>query len=408
MIIVSSLFLCAWLVRPTYFTNIAGNNEVYSVPTKVSDSAYDIETQEKVASEIETLKSKNTYTESSMLLIHNPYGTNTQSMYVYFTTVTPMNVSYTIHVDDETIPDFTNTLPTKDSYSTQHEYQLLGLIPDMENTITFHLVDKDGIKTDVSYEYNMGSLLGSEEILLEKEEGTSTQEVSEGLYVILGNDSTEKDFMYYYDNNGVLRGEVPIANYRSHRLLFNDNNMYFSYDTNKIAEMNNLGQITNIFDLGTYDLHHDYVFDDNDNILILASDTTANTVEDMVIRLNISTKEINLVADLGTLFPTYKEECTSYVSEDMDWMHINTIQSMGNGEILLSSRETSTIIKLSNIYDTPTVDYMMGERTFWDSTDYANLLLSKDGSFTSQAGQHSITYVEDDSLEDGQYYLYIN
>lgn len=31
-----------------------------------------------------------------------------------------------------------------------------------------------------------------------------------GLYVILGNDSENDDFMYYYDNNGTIRGEISI------------------------------------------------------------------------------------------------------------------------------------------------------------------------------------------------------
>lgn len=60
-----------------------------------------------------------------------------------------------------------------------------------------------------------------------------------------------------------------------------------------MIEMDSLGQITNIFDLGNYDLHHDYVFDDNGDMLILATDTTKTTVEDMIIRLNIYTGTVD-------------------------------------------------------------------------------------------------------------------
>ena len=49
----------------------------------------------------------------------------------------------------------------------------------------------------------------------------------------------------------------------------------------------------------------------------------------------------------------------------------------------------------------------MGEQSFWEDSAYESLLLDKANSFISQTGQHSITYVEDASLEDGQYYLYM-
>ncbi len=62
-------------------------------------------------------------------------------------------------------------------------------------------------------------------------------------------------------------------------------------------------------------------------------------------------------------------------------MHINTIQYIGNGSVLLSSRETSTIIKVDNIYDGPVVSYMIGEKDFWKDTSYVSLLLNKKGDF---------------------------
>ena len=53
---------------------------------------------------------------------------------------------------------------------------------------------------------------------------------------------------------------------------------------------------------------------------------------------------------------------------------------------------------------------MIGEESFWKDTGYENLLLTKDesdGSFSCTGGQHSVTYVEDEELPEGQYYLYM-
>lgn len=213
--------------------------------------------------------------------------------------------------------------------------------------------------------------------------------------------------MYYYDNSGVLRGEVPIIGYRSHRLLFSEEDMYFSISETEMARMDELGQVTAVYDLGQYELHHDYVFDDDGNILLLATDTEQDSVEDVIVRLDVSDGTVEEVLDLGDLFGSYKEACVENSDGELDWMHINTIQWMGDGQVLLSSRETSSIIKVADLYGTPSVDYMISDPAVWSDTEWAGLVLEKDGDFASQGGQHSITYVEDESLPEGQYYLYM-
>ena len=66
--------------------------------------------------------------------------------------------------------------------------------------------------------YDMGSLLGDEDIQLKRVSG-SKQDLGNGLYTLLGNDSDDQDFVYMYDTNGILRSEIPIIGYRSHRML---------------------------------------------------------------------------------------------------------------------------------------------------------------------------------------------
>lgn len=49
-------------------------------------------------------------------------------------------------------------------------------------------------------------------------------------------------------------------------------------------------------------------------------------------------------------------------------MHINTLQWLGDGQIIISSRETSTIMKIDDLYDDPSIEYMIGSEEFWDGT----------------------------------------
>lgn len=375
---------------------------------------YTTEYQEAVKKRLETAKESGTYTTEKMLVEQNPFGTNTLSLYVYFATEEPVSVSYVVSVPDSEIADFGGKVNQEETYTTEHEFQVIGLIPDMENTITFTQEAEDGTITTASCKYKMGSLAGEEEVQLKQTAGQTdvSSQISlpdSGLYVILGNDSDDVDFMYYYDENGTISGEVPLIGYRSHRLVFENDRMYYSISETKIAAVNELGMVEQVYDLGNYQLHHDYVFDDDGNLLILATDTGKQTVEDCVLKLNPSTGEVSCILDLEDLLGDYKESL-GMDQEDLDWVHINTIQWMGEDSILLSSRETSTILKIQNLNTAPEIAYMIGEESFWEGTGYENLLLTKDesnGSFSSAGGQHTVTYVTDDSLPDGQYYLYL-
>lgn len=373
---------------------------------------YTEEYQESVQTRLDNAKNSGNYTEDAMLIEPNPYGTNSLSLYVYFKTEDAARVSYTVSVEDGDISDFSASPASEEAYGTEHEFQVTGLVPDMENTVTFTVSYEDGSVKEYQYTEETADTAGSEEVRLRTEDAVedASEKLENGLYVILGNDSDELDFMYYYDNDGVLRGEVPLIGYRSHRLLFREGLMYYSISETKIAAVNSLGMAEKIYDTGTYELHHDYAFDADGNLLVLATDTEKDSVEDIVIRLDGESGEITGVLDLGEVFPDYKESCSVAEDGDLDWIHINTLQYLEDETLILSSRETSTILKISGAFSEPAVDYMIGAEEFWEGTGYEELLLEKDesgGTFSDTGGQHTVTYVEDDTLPEGQYYLYM-
>ena len=299
---------------------------------------------------------------------------------------------------------------------------MLGLIPKVKNTITLTITDTDGNATTRTIEQTGPKLLGEEEVRLEQavapDESTVTT-LGNGLYAILGNDSNEQDFMYYYDANGVIRGEIPVLYYRSHRLLFdNDGIMWFSASTKHFVGMNRLGKLVKIINLGDqYILHHDYALDSDGNIVSLATDLkhSDHAVQDQVIKVDTDSGEVSLLVDFGDLFPDYKQstdhsgidESDPTATNRWDWIHFNTIQLMDDGSALLSARETSTMIKINDIEGTPSLDYMIGEPSVWNGMDAQPSFLTKVGDSGDTGGQHSITVQYDSSLEDGQYYIYM-
>lgn len=169
----------------------------------------------------------------------------------------------------------------------------------------------------------------------------SGEDLGDGLYAILGNDSDEQDFMFYYDTHGVLRGEIPVLYYRSHRLLFDDDGlMWFSASTHHMAAMNRLSKLEKIYDLGSdYILHHDYAMDANGDIVLLATEMNRddNAVQYQVIKLSTSTGSVTRLADFGELFADYKVS-TTHAGTDVPYSpYVSSALELDNGQILIDS-----------------------------------------------------------------------
>lgn len=383
---------------------------LYRFETEDYETVYTERFQEERDEKIEEIKTLRNYTFQNILMILNPYQTNTNSLYVYFETSTPSKLRYTVHVNQSDIKDYTNTLYTEDGYTTTHEYLLTGLIPDTVNHITLELINENGDVTNTkSVDIQTGSLLSNKKAQLEKTEGESEEKLSNGLYAVLGNDSNKTYFLCLYDNDGVIRSEIPLTGYRADRLLFQDDLLYMSVGMNQIIALNRLGQVERVYSLGNYEMYHDYVFGKDRTLLVLATEKDADTVEDLVLSLDLETGDVEKLIDLKDLFGSYMELTTLPEDQDqLDWMHINSLQYDEETEsVLLSSRETSTIIKLNDIYENATIDYLIGAESFWEGTEFQDQLLTKIGDFTLQSGQHSITLVKDEKLSDEEYYIYL-
>lgn len=386
-----------------------GNN-VYTTKRNKYIEIYNNLYQNSIDKKIDKLLAKNSYTPVSPLMIYNPYSTNANSVNIYFTTEEESTITYKIDVDGYN--SFTRTLKNggEDNYTKKHSYQLIGFIMGYENKLTITAKTKN--QKVVKYKFNLNfknyKINTNTKLKVTRD---SQEELTEGLFTILG-DSSKKDYIHIVDNDGIVRGEIPIIGYRAVNLLFNKDKMYFSISERKIAEMNNLGKITKLYKLGKYKLHHDYVFDTNkENILVLATDTTDDSCEDAIIKLNLKTGKVTdsfkleeVLADLRKSAYYNKSEVAKEVeSVGVDWMHINTINYFDNDTVILSSRETSSIIKIKNIFNNPEIVYILGDEDFYSDFESYKYLYSKKGSFTIAGGQHTVTYIPTD--DEKVYYL---
>ena len=391
-------------------------------------ATYNVEKQAAIKEQLDADYAAGSFDETTPFVKADPFGTDTLSCYVRFATTDPVTVSYKVagrkkSDDAPKVAAFSHTPRGGDAPTTEHEFKAIGLIPNHKNTVTLTCTAQDGTSRTSTFTVKTPALKGEEEERLAVTAGESNTPLADGLFAILGNDSSKLDFMYLYDNAGQIRGEVPIIGYRSHRLLFpGDGSMIMSVSTTKMAQINAIGQVVNVWSTGDYELHHDYAFDDDGNLLVLASHAGSEAdldvdraaadkdedervnVEDLIIKIDVTTGDVSLVVDLGDIFPDFKASAKVASDGDLDWIHINTIQWLGNGAILLSSRETSTVIKLTDIYGTPTVDWLMGSPDFWAGSGFEDKLLQAQGDFSLNAGQHSVTYLpSSDTATTGRY-----
>ena len=352
------------------------------------------------------------------LAVLDPFGTGSNGLLLSFQTERRSQIRYTVHTTSAELPDYTAVAQSSadgNSFSRNHCFLLIGLVPGETNEVTLEALGERGrVQQTVTFTINMPEAISGYANQLDTSDGDSTAALTDGLYYAMGL-GDYYGYTFFFDNDGVLRYEMVLEGFHSDRFLYTDGGLYTCVSSRKIALMSPLGQAVRVYDLGQYELHHDINWGPDGTILALVNDTEQDTVMDVVISLDPATGEVSEVVDFSELMDGYYGEMTHPVpitggsfwqaGED-DWLHLNSVQYMEKDDsILVSSRETSTIIKVSDIGGTPTLSAFIGDPAFWADTPYAGLCYAMDGDFVAQYGQHDVELVADDSLEDGQYLL---
>ncbi|MDZ5556219.1 aryl-sulfate sulfotransferase [Enterococcus cecorum] len=382
---------------------------------KMAD-VYQLSAQERIQEQLLQLIESQTPTFTQPLIVSNPFLTNTTGLYLAFSTDEAVKISY--RIDAQGYPSFEKNLKQNEEYAMSHQYQIIGCIPNVDNLITLTATTQDGQQQQMQFHYTPPKLSTTSEMNYQLSKQESDESLSEGLFAVIGNQAGEKA-TYLVDNDGYIRAEMPIVNYNSMRLVFNDQQeMFMAVSDSKIVKLNALGQVKQVLDLANTDylLHHDYILNDKNQLIALATSKTAKKqagyVEDRIITIDLSTQEVTEIANFEELLPDLYQKATGIEEHSnnkgyLDPVHINSLQLTDNQQLLVSSRETSTILALKpdeqGIYQ---LEYMIGDEAIWRGVgECGQLLLEKEGSFTSQYGQHSIMYETAEDLSAGQYYL---
>lgn len=375
---------------------------------------YNEEVQQRLAQSLMTMMAGGEFTMEAPLAVLNPFGTGSNGLYLYFNTDTNCQIRYTVTTEDESIPAYTATANSAQEFGKVQEFLLIGLVPGLENEVTLEAVNRQGeVKQSFPFTIQMPETTSGHANRLEATEGDSTAEMSEGLFYAMGL-SDYYGYTFFFDNNGILRYEMLLDGYHSDRILSLGDQILACVGSNKIARISRIGQVLQVYDLGRFELHHDFNWGPDGELVALATNTEGETVEDQLISINMESGEVTLLVDFRALMNSYFVTTEKVAANSSffwqaglwDWLHLNSVQYLAEEDaVVVSSRETSTILKVKNVHEEPAIDWMIGDDAFWEGTEFAQYSLTKEGDFTPQYGQHDVTVIYDDSLPEGQYYL---
>ena len=431
VIAVAGVALCLFaVVSFVFFQSVQANDVVMQkrncnicreIPIKVNTIAHeekDIYTdqyQKESGKMLSEWKKQRTYSTDSPLIVENAYGTYSTALYYYAKTSTPSYVVCTLESEGASTLRHTLVSEGNEKLVTEHEYNIIGLVPGKENNIRLEFFDgKEQKIDDVMFSYVPKEDKTIPDVI-EVHNGENQLEMSDGLYALLGHDKSEAANVYLFDNEGKARGRIPLNGYRTDRLLFDGDQMIYSYDTNKIAFQNRLGKIVKTMEMTGYTFHHDFVYDANkDALVILANKEGADTIEDRIVSVDCKTGDVKELVDFEKLMPEFRKSAiqrtdgkNTYGGTELDWIHFNSLNFVRDDQLILSSREHSSLIKIKDLYKKPSIDYIIHSGSLYKGTQYEKYQLQKKGDFVGQAGQHTITVERDDSLPEYQYYLYM-
>lgn len=395
-------------IIPLYMSG--GNKNVVTINYQSKKDIYNVNHSAKAEETLTDIKGRaGKYTPASALWAYNPYGTNNNSLYVYFNTNGKCYCRYTISVKDKNIPDFTRK-PVNNlsgSVAKEHEYQLTGLVPGKKNYIIIKLYNgSDELSGSFAYTINMpGSEMGAQTII-QNDDRRGMTKLSNGLYTVFadginkkvrttrivtkkvqrnGREVTRrvkknvlKNVKNYaillYDNSGVLRGEIPLDGYCGRNIQTIYDGIVYACADNKIALVNALGQVTKVYSLGNYKQGGEFAYDGFGNLYIIATPQRKKSVKNScVIKLELESGKPGVALDMNTFMPAvYKNAVKKANKDNPDWIDLNSVQVTGTNQLLLSSGALSSIIKANNVNSLmPKVDYIISDKSIWN--DYKKL-----------------------------------
>lgn len=356
-----------------------------TIPSKdtLVQSSYEIDQQ------IEEELRSGAHKWDSPMVIMNPYKLSPLTAVVLFETDEACKVRVTVKGKTEET-DISAEIPE----TSVHRVPLIGLYPNMENTVILELLDSEGNVSD-SQELKVQTS-GLPEYMQDiikpvKVSGDSAYELT----MVYGQKCLNP---FAYDSAGDIRwyldkktGNLGIYHLSNGRFMLQDNGGFVPSQLRPVAtnfyETDYLGRVYNLYYFANGSHHEIIEKEPGGNLLVLSSSLKGH-IEDELLEVDRQTGEIVRELELENIFGK------THVNK-IDWAHVNTFSYQKEDDtVLISARNLHSGIKIN--WTTQELVWILGSPEFWEGTDFEKYVLKPQGDITWHFQQHTVYQVDAD------------
>lgn len=336
--------------------------------TACTENEVTLKESQNTATEKKVAKTKGIVTNEIVTL--NPNGFSPLSAIISLQTSFKTKITIRIvgkhGAESDIITDF-------DELTNLHTITVLGLYPNFENTVELIFKPELGKEIERKTYLIKTAPLPSDtypEIVINKR----TDQMAEGMTLVSYFGYKTNPFPqtpFLFDAFGDIRWYLDFNTSPELNTLFYDDgmeqlqngNLYFGNgNTNKIYEIDFLGKIINTWDMPGYGFHHNVQEKPNGNFIVTVNKLGKNTVEDYIIEIDRTSKQIINSWDLNLSLQNNRK---TLWQDQVDWIHVNAvIYDKRDNTIIVSGRHQG-VVKLDN---NNKVVWILGNHKGWGTS----------------------------------------
>lgn len=354
---------------------LATTGEQKNVLNFEHEVVYDVQQSNADRERLDRLIKRSDADFENPIIALNPFGTNENSFYFYFSTSYRCMIRYTITVEDETIHDHVRYVNNgqENNMSKTHEFVLSGLVPGKTNYIILDLLDSTGAKRE-SKTYQFTAAKGSAPERIAVEQGYSKDVSNTGMFFVFPKQGKQ---ILTYDNQGILRNVTNTESAHGKRIYQIGDSVLYQVADNKVARVSSLGRVLGVAKIDGYGAIKDFCYDGFNEVYSLANKKKQNYL-------------------LATSMETGKTRVVYRFSKGVSVGSLSTPQG---GQMLMTAAKPSGLICMNAITSSnPQISWVMGRKSDWKKLVGKKKIVQDKEIITWNTSQSQISTVDNNTF----------